>query len=81
MKITVNENHNFIETEVIINCQKADEQVLRICTSLQMLDKKVVGSHRGQAHILNASDILYAETVDRKTFIYTQEQVYDSSMS
>jgi len=80
MKITINENQNIKETEIIINCKRTDEQILRICARLRMFEKKVTGTYRGQTHILSTSDILYAETVDRKTFIYTQTQVYETTL-
>ena len=80
MKITINENDNFKETEIIINCQKADEQILRICTGLSGLSNKITGVCAGQTFILKAADILYVETVDRKTFIYTNEQVYETPL-
>ena len=80
MKITINENLHIKETEVIINCRQTDEHILRICAGIQMFDKKVTGMYRGQTHILNAQDILYAETVDRKTFIYTEGSVYNTAL-
>jgi DNA-binding LytR/AlgR family response regulator len=80
MRIVINESDNFDDTEVIINCRKTDEQVLRICAGLRMLDKKVTGLLNEQTFILNASDILYIETVDRKTFLYTTGQVYESPL-
>jgi len=80
MKITINENVNIKETEIIINCRQTDEQILRICAGLRILDKKVTGTHNGQTFILNASDILYVETVDRKAFIYTERQVYETPL-
>lgn len=78
MKITINENSNIGETEIIINCRQADEQILRMCAGLRMIDKKVTGMQGGQTFILNTSDILYVETVDRKTFFYTAGGVYET---
>jgi len=80
MKITINENSNNTETEIIINCRQKDEYILRIFAGLQILGKKIIGSHNSQTFILNVSDILYVETVDRKTFIYTAKQVYETPL-
>ncbi len=80
MKITINENSAIEETEVIINCRQADEQILRVCAGLRMLDRKVTGQYKDQVYVLNASDILYVETVDRKTFLYTTGQVYETPL-
>ena len=80
MKIVINENRAIDETEIIINCRHADEQVLRICAGLRMFDKKVTGMHDSQTFLLSAAEILYIESVDRKTFIYTGSQVYETPL-
>ena len=80
MKITINENSKIDETEVIINCPQVDEQILRICASLRAYDKKVTGIRDGQTFLLNASELLYIETVDRKTFLYTDKAVYETPL-
>lgn len=79
MKIIVNENESIDETEIIINCRQKDEQILRICAGLRMFDKKVTGMYKGQTFILNSADILYIETVDRKTFLYSADRVCETS--
>jgi len=80
MKITINENESYHETEIIINCRQTDEQILRICAGLRMHDKKVTGLLNEHTHILNANDILYADTVDRKTFLYTAKETYETPL-
>ncbi|MCL2588200.1 MAG: LytTR family transcriptional regulator DNA-binding domain-containing protein [Oscillospiraceae bacterium] len=78
MKIIINDGVQTDETEIIINCREVDDQILRICAGLRVFDKKLTGLHEGQTFLLNASDILYAEAVDRKTFLYTVKQVYET---
>ena len=80
MKIIINENSNIEETEIIINCRQTDEDVLRICAGLRMIDKKVTGYLNDQTHLLSTSEILYIESVDRKTFLYTTTQVYETPL-
>ena len=80
MKIVINESEKYCETEIIINCRQTDEQILRICAGLRMHDKKVTGLLNEHTHILNANDILYADTVDRKTFLYTAKETYETPL-
>ena len=80
MKIIINENSGIDETEIIINCRGVDEQIMRICAGLRVFDKKVTGLLDGQTFILSASEILYAESVERKTFLYTAHQVYETPL-
>lgn len=78
MKITIHENESIQETEVIIKCRQADEQVLRIVAGLRANDKKITGLCGGQTYLLGLQDILYIDTTDRKTFLYTAKQVYET---
>jgi len=80
MKITINEHSKNTETEIIINCRQKDEHIIRIIAGLNMLGKKITGSHNSKTFIINVSDIMYVETVDRKTFIYTAKQVYETPL-
>ncbi|MCL2353678.1 MAG: LytTR family transcriptional regulator, partial [Defluviitaleaceae bacterium] len=44
------------------------------------LDFKLTGTRDDQTHILDASAILYIDTVDKKTFLYTKGAVYETSL-
>lgn len=80
MKLKINEVGDICETEVVINCRKADGQVLRMAASLRAFDKKITGIKDGQTFLLEAPDILYADTADRKTFFYTKDGVYETPL-
>ena len=80
MKIIINESSGIEETEIVINCRKTDEQILRICAGLRAFDRKITGLYEEQTFLLNAADILYIETVDRKTFLYATDKVYETPL-
>ncbi len=80
MKITLNQNPAFLETEVIINCPQADEDILRVVAMLRIYQQKLVGTLDGESHLLDVNDILYIDTVDKRTFLYTQTQIYESAL-
>lgn len=80
MKITINQDRSFPETEVIINCPQADEEILRLVAMLRIYQKKLVGILNGERHLLDVKDILYIDTTDKKTFLYTEKQVFQSAL-
>ncbi|MCM1150055.1 MAG: LytTR family transcriptional regulator DNA-binding domain-containing protein [Butyricicoccus sp.] len=80
MKITLNQSGAFAETEVIINCPGVDEDILRLVAMLRVYQKKLVGILDGEQHLLDVRDILYIDTADKKTFLYTQGAVYESAL-
>ena len=44
MKITLNQDPSFPETEVVINCPQADEDILRLVAMLRIYQRKPCGS-------------------------------------
>ena len=80
MKITLNQDPAFPETEVIINCPRADEDILRLVAMLRVHQKKLVGILEGGRHLLDVKDILYIDTADKRTFLYTGKAVYESAL-
>ena len=80
MKITLNQDPSFPETEVIINCPQADEDILRLVAMLRIHQRKLVGVRNNEQHLLDVKDILYIDTADKKTFLYTEKAVYESAL-
>ena len=80
MKITLNQDPAFPETEVIINCPQADEDILRLVAMLRIHQKKLVGTLEGEQPLLDVRDILYIDTVDKRTFLYTGKTVYECAL-
>lgn len=80
MKITLNQDPAFPETEVIINCPQADEDILRLVAMLRIYQRKLLGVLNGEQHLLDVKDILYIDTTDKKTFLYTETAVYESAL-
>ncbi len=80
MKITIDESPDCGQTEVQIRCARMDEQVLKMLALLRAFDQKITGTKDGQTFILDARDILYADSVDKKTFLYTAEGVFETPL-
>jgi len=80
LKIIINENTAFEETEIIVNCKNADEDIFKMLAILRSFDKKLTGTKDGRTFILDAIDVMYFESVDKKTFIYTNDDVYETPL-
>ncbi len=80
MKIMLEQDLAYGETEVIIHCAQADEDILRLVAMLRVCQKKLVGILDGERHLLDVKDVLYIDTVDKKTFLYTERAVYQSAL-
>lgn len=80
MKITVNEDPAVTQPEITIRCAGTDERILRILSLLRAYDLKLTGIRDDQYHLLDAGEVLYAETVDRHCFLYTLSEVYETPL-
>lgn len=80
MKLVVNEDPNRTEDEIIINCRKIDGRLLNILDHLKVQDEKITVYKNGSIFIVELNHILYFESVDKKTFVYTKNQVYESPL-
>jgi len=80
LKININVNTSYTETEIIINCAAMSDELEKVIASLRALDFKLTGVSKGQTYILDAAQILYIDTVDKKTFLYTKSDVYETAL-
>ena len=80
MKITIQENEHQAETEIIIRCKEIDDEVLRAAAALARFNKKLSGTKNGRTFVINPADILYFDSVDKKTFAYTESEVFEISL-
>lgn len=80
MKIQININPDLSENEITINCKEMTKEIEQIVASLNVSEKKLTGKKEDQTYILDASQILYIDTIDRKVFLYTAEQVFETPL-
>ena len=80
MKITIQENEHQTETEIVIHCRETDDEVLNAVAALSRLNKKLTGTKDGRTFVIDPADVLYFDSVDKKTFAYTKSEVYETSL-
>lgn len=80
MKIRV-EHIADAENEVILRCKELDEEMLEILSLLRERTTKLIGQKNGEIHMLQPSDLLYVDSVDGKTFLYTRNMVLETAKS
>ena len=78
MKIEILEGFNGIE--VIIKCPKNNEEVRRIESLLYGHNKKLTCLKNGVMNLIDKKDILYFESVDKNCFLYTSDDVFETSL-
>lgn len=80
VKISIDVNENMTDTEVIISCKKLTPEIEKLLATLRVLNKQMMAIKDGEMYILDMAKIVYVEVVDRKTFVYTEKDCYESKL-
>lgn len=80
MKITINIDESLNDTEIQISCNQLSLETEKIMATLRMLNQQLMVTKEDETYILDVSKIMYIEAIDRKTFVYTIENIYESKL-
>lgn len=80
MKITININADVKDTDVVINCNQLSPEIERVLATLRILNQQMMVTKDNETHILDVPEIIYVEAIDRKTFVYTKNEIYESKL-
>ncbi|MCA5964870.1 hypothetical protein LC724_37930 [Blautia sp. RD014234] len=68
MKITVHTDTDEKETHIHVTCPEMTPEIERILSMLHMLNKQLAGYKAGEMYLIEAVDVLYIDTADKKHF-------------
>lgn len=80
MHLKLIENRNIETTKVTVEYREKDEQVDKIIDYIEHLEEienRFIASSGGKLFHIGVDEILYIESVERKTFGYTVDNVYE----
>ncbi|MCM1418121.1 MAG: LytTR family transcriptional regulator DNA-binding domain-containing protein [Bacteroides sp.] len=80
MKISIHIDPALTGTEIVVKCAGLTDETEKLIAALHMADDRLTVVKDGETHILELSKIAYIETVDRRTFVYTDRDCYESKL-
>lgn len=80
MKIHINIDPGLPEDELTINCRGMTKEIEQVVASLRAAEQKLTGNREDQTYILDAAQVLYIDTIDRKVFLYSESDVYETPL-
>ena len=80
MKITINVEPTAKETSLLVICKELTPQVEKLLAAIRILDKQITANKGDSVCLIDLADVFYIEALERKTFIYTDKDVFDSDM-
>lgn len=78
MRVEINIDQHEPELFVEIHCNDVTDNVSRLKRHIENYGTGIKASKDGETVMLKLSAILYAESVDKKTFVYTESKVYET---
>ena len=80
MKIIIQTDDSVQETTLSISCREVTPELERLIEALRLSDKKLSVRVNGEIRLIDLKSILYVETVERNSFIYTEGGVFESQL-
>lgn len=77
MKVTIQIVSPEEQEKIDLYVHQMDEQLLKLITAVQKKEDTLLGSVGEKIFRVASTDVLYFETVDKKTFMYLKESVYE----
>lgn len=80
VKISMQIDGTYPENEILIRGPKHTPELEQILAALYLLERKITVTNDGETMLIDAAEIVYAESVDRKTFVYTQSDCRETKL-
>ena len=79
-KISIHQVDPSEEEEIIIKCHEISDDVTGLVERLKQTENILLGSRDNEVFRIPVKDIYYIESVDNKTYIYLQKNVFDCKL-
>lgn len=78
MKIDISVDETVTDLTVSITCKQLTPDIERMIAAIRMMNHQLTAKKDNEIHMLDIAQVLYIESVDRKCFIYTEGEMYES---
>lgn len=78
--VKIIESEKYKETQIIIKCTKIDTKIKSIIGKIKQSEMTLPGENDGRIYALEANTVYYIESVDNKTFVYTENEVFENKL-
>ena len=80
LKITIDIDDNVKETEINIKCNKLTSEVENLIATLRIINQQMLVIKDNENYLLDVNKISYIEALERKTFVYTEDEMFESKL-
>lgn len=80
MKVIINRDELVAPGELHINCHRIDNHVIKVQRFAENFAQTILGQSEGQTINVHPQSIYYAESIDKKTFLYLKDDVVECAL-
>ena len=80
MRLILRERQDLEHPEVIIEYRELTDGVKRVSAFVRSVDQSISCKREGEEFSIPLSDVFYIESVDKKTFVYGETEVYQTRL-
>ncbi|MCI9136618.1 MAG: LytTR family transcriptional regulator [Lachnospiraceae bacterium] len=78
LKIEIHVDENAEDLLISVTCRQLTPEIEKMLASLRMMEHQLTVRKNGEIYFLDAAKVIYMESVERKCFVYTTEEIYES---
>ena len=78
VKIEIHVDESIEDTHIVVSCRQLTPEMEKLIAMLRILEKKLTVTKKDEICFLDVYKVVYIESVDRKTFVYTEDDLYES---
>lgn len=80
MRLIIEEDKRFEDAEIRITCPVMTPQLEELVALIRLHTFSVAARKGDETHLLHLNEVFYFESVDGKTFIYAENEVYETDL-
>lgn len=78
MKIEILVDEQTDDLKISVTCKQLTPEIEKVLASLRMMNHQLTVKKSDEIYLLDIARIIYIESVDRRCFVYTSDEVYES---
>lgn len=80
MKLHIEQSEEYSDIDITIRCNNIDSQLSRLIEQIRLYGYALQGKIDGTTTLIPPDEIYYFESIDGKTFIYKEKDVFGSDL-
>ena len=78
MKIEISVDEKAEDIQISVTCKQLTPDIEKLLATLRMMNQQLTAKKNEETYLLDIAQIIYIESVERRCFIYTSDEVYES---